>query len=206
VLGYSFKLNASALKVKRDKPKPLLHEACQNNQALSLSLHVNCFVCVKALVLDIRKQWSARREQVRNSEYVAPPMTEKLVYCAKATPPTHVPGCQCPLCNRKQCNLLSYFSASQQPWGTSSCGLRARKGPFSLPRAHMHTHAASERADTHICLTRKRARHLPDILCGLTRTRTTTAPKPRPESRASKNARSPRQRGPLRAPTAKLYR
>ena len=169
MLVYSFKLNASTLKVKRDKPKPLLHEACQNNH-----FHVNCVVCVKALVLDIRKQWSARREKVRNSEYVAPPMTEKLVYCAKAPPPTHVPGCQCPLCNireGKQCNLLSYFSASQQPWGTSSCGKRARKGPFPLPRAHMHTHAASERADTHICLTRKRARHLPDILCGLTRTR-----------------------------------
>ena len=135
MLVYSFKLNASTLKVKRDKPKPLLHEACQNNH-----FHVNCVVCVKALVLDIRKQWSARREKVRNSEYVAPPMTEKLVYCAKAPPPTHVPGCQCPLCNireGKQCHLLSYFSASQQPWGTSSCGLRARKGPFPLPRAHM---------------------------------------------------------------------
>ena len=35
----------------------------------------------------------------------------------------------------------------------------------------MHTHAASERADTHMCLTRKQARHLPDNLCGLTRAR-----------------------------------
>jgi hypothetical protein len=68
-----------------------------------------------------------------------------------------------------------------------------------------HTHAASERAATHTCPTRKQARHLPDILCGLTHA-PATAPKRRPESRARKITRSPQQRGPLRAPTAKLYR
>jgi len=149
VLVYSFKLNASTLKVKRDKPKPLLHEACQNNH-----FHVNCVVCVKALVLDIRKQWSARREKVRNSEYVAPPMTEKLVYCAKAPPPTHVPGCQCPLCNireGKQCHLLSYFSASQQPLGHQQLRPACSKRAISIATStHAHTRGVRARRHPHL--------------------------------------------------------
>jgi hypothetical protein len=44
-------------KTEKSAETPLLHEACQNNQ-----FHVNWFVCVKALVLEIRKPWSAHRE------------------------------------------------------------------------------------------------------------------------------------------------
>ena len=61
--------------------------------------------------------------------------------------------------------LVSPAAALWHPQLRKTCSKRA----FPLPRAHMHTHAASERADTHMCLTRKQARHLPDILCGLAR-------------------------------------
>ena len=48
-----------------------------------------------------------------------------------------------------------------------TCSKRA----FPRPREHMHTHGLSERAATHTCPIRTQAIHLPDILCGLTRTR-----------------------------------
>jgi len=51
----------------------------------------------------------------------------------------------------------------------------------------MHTHAASERADTHMCLTRKQARHLPDILCGLTRARDHRSARVAARKQASQN-------------------
>ena len=47
----------SVLAENEKSAETLLHEACQNNQ-----FHVNWFVCVKALVLEIRKPWSAHRE------------------------------------------------------------------------------------------------------------------------------------------------
>ena len=51
----------------------------------------------------------------------------------------------------------------------------------------MHTHAASERADTHMCLTRKQARHLPDNLCGLTRARDHRSARVAARKQASQN-------------------
>ena len=51
----------------------------------------------------------------------------------------------------------------------------------------MHTHAASERADTHMRLTRKQARHLPDILCGLTRARDHRSARVAARKQASQN-------------------
>ena len=68
--------------------------------------------------------------------------------------------------------IIGQLSQCEGPTA-NACPLRktCSKRAFPLPRAHMHTHAASERADTHMRLTRKQARHLPDILCGLTRAR-----------------------------------
>ena len=92
-------------------------------------------------------------------------------HSAKAPPPTHVLGCQCLALRHYKGQAVQSFellvspaAALWHPQLRKTCSKRA----FPLPRAHMHTHAASERADTHMCLTRKQARHLPDILCGLT--------------------------------------
>ena len=41
------------------------------------------------------------------------------------------------------------FSAPRQLCGTRSCEETVSK--FPRPRAHMHAHGASERADTHAC-------------------------------------------------------
>jgi len=51
----------------------------------------------------------------------------------------------------------------------------------------VHAHGASERADTHTCPTRRQARKMPDIFCGLTRRTTTAAHMPRPEAGRSKS-------------------
>ena len=95
-------------------------------------------------------------------------------HSAKAPPPTHVLGCQClALQHWRRQAVQSFgllFSPTAPLWHPQllkTCSKRA----FPRPRAHMHTHGASERAATHTCAARKQASHLPDILCGLTRTR-----------------------------------
>ena len=52
---------------------------------------------------------------------------------------------------------------------SAKCHYRRKTWAFPRPRAHMHAHEASERADTHTCHTRKQARHLPESLRGLPR-------------------------------------
>jgi len=91
-------------------------------------------------------------------------------HSAKAPPPTHVLGCQCLALRHYKGQAVQSFellvspaAALWHPQLRKTCSKRV----FPLPPAHMHTHAASERADTHMC--RKQARHLPDILCGLAR-------------------------------------
>ena len=79
--------------------------------------------------------------------------------------------------------LVSPAAALWHPQLRKTCSKRA----FPLPRAHMHTHAASERADTHMCLTRKQARHLPDNLCGLTRARDHRSARVAARKQASQN-------------------
>jgi hypothetical protein len=60
--------------------------------------------------------------------------------------------------------------AHVRPLCTSAkCHYRRKTWAFPRPRAHMHAHEASERADTHTCHTRKQARHLPESLRGLPR-------------------------------------
>jgi hypothetical protein len=87
--------------------------------------------------------------------------------------------------NRKPDRLVNNHKTPQTPQTRMSSpsnalirNLRQRKHPQlrkkcskrAFPRpAHMHAHEASERADTHTFPTRKQARHLPDILCCLTR-------------------------------------
>jgi hypothetical protein len=95
-------------------------------------------------------------------------------HSAKAPPPTHVLGCQCLALQhwRKQAVksfelLYSPAPALWHPQLRKTCSKRA----FPRPRAHMRTHGESERAATHTCAARKQDSHLPDILCGLTRTR-----------------------------------
>ena len=111
-------------------------------------------------------------------------------HSAKAPPPTHVLGCQCLALQhwRRQAVksfelLYSPAAALWHPQLRKTCSKRA----FPLPRAHMHTHAASERADTHMCLTRKQVRHLPDILCGLTRARDHRSARVAARKQASQN-------------------
>jgi hypothetical protein len=111
-------------------------------------------------------------------------------HSAKAPPPTHVLGCQCLALRQYKRQAVQSFellvspaAALWHPQLRKTCSKRA----FPLPRAHMHTHAASERADTHMCLTRKQARHLPDNLCGLTRARDHRSARVAARKQASQN-------------------
>ena len=95
-------------------------------------------------------------------------------HSAKAPPPTHVLGCQCLVVQHWRRQAVQSFELLFSPTAPlchpqlrKTCSKRA----FPRPRAHMHTHGASERAATHTFSTRKPASHLPDILRGLTRTR-----------------------------------